>query len=277
MLGGKENFMEGIIYLLIFMMGTVFGSFFTLAVHRIPLGLDIAFEHSFCPRCNTKLKTKDLIPVLSYLFLGGKCRYCGEKIRIRYLMLELLSGFTFLAFALSLHLDFSVIEMQNIIYFAFFILYFTCLFMIAGIDYEKNTIQKSVLLFGMIISICYMIYVCIANQTTMYTYIIALAGIAILLIIDMLFLKKKLEGNYTVYILMLSMLMIAFSGGEVFYYTVALSLLMISIKMFMAKIKEMSKKKVALKEKQKEVNVPIGFFLAVSNIFLIILASTLAN
>lgn len=68
--------MEIILYAIIFIMGSIFGSFVTLAVYRIPLGLDIFYEHSFCPKCNTKLKIMDLVPILSYLFLGGKCRHC---------------------------------------------------------------------------------------------------------------------------------------------------------------------------------------------------------
>ena len=76
-------------------MGTVFGSFFTLAVYRIPLGINILYKHSFCPNCNTKLKFIDLIPILSYISLKGRCRYCGEKVRPRYLCLEILSGLVF--------------------------------------------------------------------------------------------------------------------------------------------------------------------------------------
>ena len=95
--------MEQIIfYALMFIIGTVFGSFFTLAVYRIPLKQDITHERSFCPKCNHKLSFWDMIPVLSYIFLGGKCRYCKEKIRIRYLLLEILTGTVFLLFAIKL-------------------------------------------------------------------------------------------------------------------------------------------------------------------------------
>ena len=145
--------MEVVVYAIIFIIGTLFGSFFTLAVYRIPLGLNILYEHSFCPKCNTKLKFIDLIPILSYITLGGKCRYCGQKVRIRYLILEVLSGLTFLLFALSLKLNVLALSINEIIYFCFFALYFVTLFILAGIDKEKNIIQKSVLLFGLIISI----------------------------------------------------------------------------------------------------------------------------
>jgi len=167
---GWKDFMEIIIYGVIFAIGTVFGSFFTLAVYRIPLGLDITHEHSFCPNCNTKLKFNDLIPILSYISLGGKCRYCGQKIRIRYLLLEVLSGLVFLLLALSLKLDLYNFSVSNGLYFLFLALYIVTLFIIAGIDKERISIQKSVLLFGVILEVCFMIYVCISKRRS-YIYI----------------------------------------------------------------------------------------------------------
>ena len=97
--------MNIILYILIFCIGALFGSFFTLAVYRIPLGKDITHERSFCPNCNHRLEFLDLIPILSYLFLGGKCRYCKQKIRPRYFLLEIMSGIVFVLFAMSLKLN----------------------------------------------------------------------------------------------------------------------------------------------------------------------------
>ena len=97
--------MDFILYILIFCIGTLFGSFFTLAVYRIPLGKDITHERSFCPNCNHRLEFLDLIPILSYICLGGKCRYCKQKIRPRYFLLEIMSGIVFVLFAMSLKLN----------------------------------------------------------------------------------------------------------------------------------------------------------------------------
>ena len=91
--------MEIFFYIIIFMIGITFGSFYTLAVYRIPKGQDITHTHSYCPNCNHKLNIFDLIPIFSYIFLGGKCRYCKQKIRPRYLILEALSGLFFVAVA----------------------------------------------------------------------------------------------------------------------------------------------------------------------------------
>lgn len=91
--------MNIIFYLTIFIIGTLFGSFYTLAVYRIPKRQDIVHTHSYCPNCNHKLGLLDLFPIFSYILLGGKCRYCKQKIRPRYLILESLSGILFLVTA----------------------------------------------------------------------------------------------------------------------------------------------------------------------------------
>ena len=88
--------MKIVLYIYIYIIGVVLGSFFTLAIHRIPRKQDITHTRSYCPNCNHRLNFLDLIPVLSYIFLGGKCRYCHEKIRPRYLIIEVLSGIAFL-------------------------------------------------------------------------------------------------------------------------------------------------------------------------------------
>ena len=124
--------MDIILYILLFCMGTVFGSFFTLAVSRIPIGLDITHERSYCPNCNHKLSFLDMIPILSYIFLGGKCRYCKQKIRIRYLILEVFSGIVFVLFALSIKFSMYNLSVNNMAYLIFGLLYISTLFIIAA-------------------------------------------------------------------------------------------------------------------------------------------------
>ena len=140
-----------ILYIFMFITGTVFGSFYTLAVYRIPLKQDITHTRSYCPKCNHKLQFFDLIPILSYIFLGGKCRYCKEKIRPRYLILETLSGLVFVLFAMYLKIDLLNIEYNKIIMLVFGILFFSVIFIQVGIFKEYKNIQISVFNFGMII------------------------------------------------------------------------------------------------------------------------------
>lgn len=269
--------MEIILYALIFISGTLFGSFFTLAVYRIPLGEDILYKHSFCPNCKSKLHFKDLIPIVSYLALGGKCAYCGQKIRIRYLLLEILSGTVFLLFALSLKLEVLNLNTGLIIEFLLFILYIASLFIIAGIDKEKIQIQKALLIFGMGLSFVYMIYVCIQNNQAIYTYIIYLILTIILLGIDTLYLRKKLIENYPIKVAMLVLYMLIFSGAQVTYATIIITLLSIAIIFLINLIRKRAKRKVVIQTNKDNLNIPIGFYLCVSNILLILICNFLSN
>lgn len=89
------NWLEIYIVCNIFIIGTLFGSFFTLATYRIPRKQDIVFKRSYCPNCGHELGFFDLIPILSYVFIGGKCKYCKQKISIRYPLFELSNGLIF--------------------------------------------------------------------------------------------------------------------------------------------------------------------------------------
>ncbi len=74
-----------------FLVGLALGSFVTMLSYRAPRNLSIVSPPSQCPHCHTPLKARDLVPVLSWLFERGKCRHCGEKVGVRYVMIELIT------------------------------------------------------------------------------------------------------------------------------------------------------------------------------------------
>ena len=80
------------LYVWFFILGTIVGSFFQLCMDRLPLGLDVIKGRSFCFRCFHPLQWKDLIPVMSFILLKGRCRYCQRRISLRYPLFEILSG-----------------------------------------------------------------------------------------------------------------------------------------------------------------------------------------
>lgn len=82
----------------IFLFGLVFGSFYNVVGLRVPQKESIVHPPSHCPKCQRRLTVLDLVPVLSYVFLGGKCRSCGNKISWFYPFIELMTGVLF-AFA----------------------------------------------------------------------------------------------------------------------------------------------------------------------------------
>lgn len=77
---------------LIIVVALLIGSYLNLAIYRIPRKESLLWPGSHCPKCEHKLNAGDLFPVLSYLMLGGRCRYCKQKIGLRYPLVELLTA-----------------------------------------------------------------------------------------------------------------------------------------------------------------------------------------
>jgi len=78
-------------YFVIFIFGLVVGSFLNCVIYRLALPRG----RSFCPHCKHILSWQDLIPVLSFLILRGKCRYCQKKISFQYPLVEIATGLLF--------------------------------------------------------------------------------------------------------------------------------------------------------------------------------------
>lgn len=77
------------------LLGFVIGSFLNVIIYRIPAGRSVSKGHSMCMTCGHTLGALDLVPVFSWLFLRGKCRYCGAPIASRYAKIESFTGLTF--------------------------------------------------------------------------------------------------------------------------------------------------------------------------------------
>lgn len=82
--------------LLALFLGLVVGSFLNVIIHRLPRGESVVYPPSRCPQCGHRLGPWDLVPVLSYLALKGRCRYCARPISPRYPLVEALTGGLFL-------------------------------------------------------------------------------------------------------------------------------------------------------------------------------------
>lgn len=82
--------------LVIFLFSIIIGSFLNVVIYRLPENKSIVSPPSHCPQCGTRLKAWDLVPILSFLFSKGKCRYCGAKISWQYPVVELLTALLFL-------------------------------------------------------------------------------------------------------------------------------------------------------------------------------------
>jgi leader peptidase (prepilin peptidase)/N-methyltransferase len=84
------------IFVLFFILGLVFGSFFNVVIYRLPKKESLLNPPSHCPSCNSLIKWYDNIPLISFAILKGRCRSCSAKISWQYPLVELLSGSIFL-------------------------------------------------------------------------------------------------------------------------------------------------------------------------------------
>ncbi len=84
--------MEGVLYLLLFLAGAGIFSFLNVVIYRLPRGISFLQGRSHCPSCGAMLHWYDMVPVLNWFYLRGKCRNCGAKISFRYPAVEFLGG-----------------------------------------------------------------------------------------------------------------------------------------------------------------------------------------
>ena len=86
-------------YLIILIFGLLIGSFLNVCIYRIPKGENITTTRSHCMACGNVIKWYDLIPIISYILLRGKCRFCKAKLSVQYPVIELLNGLLYLLIA----------------------------------------------------------------------------------------------------------------------------------------------------------------------------------
>jgi len=131
-------------YSLIFIFGTIIGSFLNVCIYRIPAGLSIVKPRSRCGSCERTLTAIDLVPILSWVFLKGKCRTCGSKISIRYPLVEALEGALFLL--IFTRFGVSYLTLTSWLFAAFLTVVFF-------IDLDHKIIPNKLVIFGCIIGL----------------------------------------------------------------------------------------------------------------------------
>lgn len=127
--------------MLAFILGTVIGSFLNVCIWRLPRDESLVEPASHCPNCNTPLKAWDLIPLLSFLIQGRKCRYCKKPITWRYFAVELITGIYFVLVYLKFGLNISSVM---------YLLFGASLIAIFLIDMEHQIIPDQLSVFGII-------------------------------------------------------------------------------------------------------------------------------
>lgn len=130
-----------IYYILIFILGLIFGSFYNVCIYRIPKGESIIKIPSHCINCGTRLRWLDLVPLVSFVLQRGRCRYCKDKISYRYIFVEVLTGLCFVALYQKYGLSTEYIASLFLV---------SILIIVAFIDLEHCIIPNGLVIFGIV-------------------------------------------------------------------------------------------------------------------------------
>lgn len=134
--------------ILLFVLGLVFGSFFSAISWRIPRDISFVKGRSICPVCKKQIAWYDNIPLLSFVFLLGKCRHCHKRISIRYPITELVTGVGFLLIG-TLQAD-PITVFYNLSIFSILVIIFV-------IDFEHQIIPDSLVFLAIFMSFGYLL------------------------------------------------------------------------------------------------------------------------
>jgi len=131
----------------IFILGTVVGSFLNVCIHRLPRGESVIYPASHCPQCGQRLRGLELVPVIGYFLLGGKCRYCRKPISFRYPLVEFITGALLVGVALGFSPSSFPLE------FFFYMIFSVFMIIVFFTDLEQQVIPDSINITGIILGL----------------------------------------------------------------------------------------------------------------------------
>jgi len=213
-----EYRVEVIIISTIFLLGAVIGSFLNVVIYRIPKGESIVFPSSKCRSCHTPLKWYHNIPILSWLFLGGKCAFCKVPISAQYPVIELITALIFVVLYFKLGL---------VWYLPFIWASFSALFALVMIDFKYYAVPDSVNFFALAMALVQPNFITAAMDAAIAALALYLLGLGV----SFLF-KKEAMGSADVIV---AGTMAALLGFPNFFVALFLSAILAIVPSLLAK------------------------------------------
>jgi leader peptidase (prepilin peptidase)/N-methyltransferase len=224
-----------------FLLGCAVGSFLNVCICRLPLEESLLFPASHCTRCQKPIRFYDNIPLISYVLLRGKCRFCGNLISPQYPLVELLTG----ALSVLLFLHYSLAE-----YFIYFV-FFCSLLVVTFIDLKYQLIPDLISLPG--IGVGFLASFFLPRITYLDSLLgIALGGGSLYLVAYVYYKITKVDGMGGGDVKLLAMIG-AFLGGKAVVVTIFISALIGSLVGITVMI---------VKNKDRKHAIPYGPFLS---------------
>ncbi len=138
-----------------FVFGLVFGSFLNVVIYRLKNGRNIIFGRSFCPKCKNLLKWYDLIPLLSFIYLRSRCRYCHKKISWHYPIVELISGLLWVLIFYKFALPAGALAKAGVLDIIYYIFILSVFLVIAVCDFKWRIIPDKIVYPAIVVVLIY--------------------------------------------------------------------------------------------------------------------------
>lgn len=163
------------LYVFAFIFGTIIGSFLNVLIDRIPKNESIIKTRSHCEHCRRTLSWLDLIPLFSYLYLKGKCRYCHKHINYYYPIVEAITGFLFMFTVYMMVPDIHTLRSMSTYAFLvllYYLILFSCLITIVFTDLKYRIIPFYIVLIAAVATFIYILF-----QPTFLSHILSALGV----------------------------------------------------------------------------------------------------
>lgn len=238
--------MNILFYTILFIIGIVVGSYWSIKTDEIPKAMDMRKTHS------TSNPWEERRSILSYTVIGGLSAVILANI---------------------LKIDIHQIDLSTSIIYIFAMLYISTLVMIAGIDKNYSKIVKKLIAFGIVSSIVYMLYLCMVDLASVHLNALYMAIYMLLLVIDSFLLRRYAKDSYILNILLLISIILVFTDLKTLAYTLAMAFTAMVLYVLLMK----SQEKKNGNKKFKITQVPVGFFIAASNVIVLLMIRVLEN
>ena len=231
------------LYALVFVFGVIIGSFLNVCIVRIPKNQSIVFSGSKCVSCGKGLSAIDLVPLLSFLWLRGKCRRCGALVSWRYFVVELLTGLVFV----MLYTRFGF-EWRTVIHF----ILSSILIVASFIDYEHRIIPNGLIIAGITAALPANVFgMNISFLDGVYGFIAGGGILGVIALISLLLLKKEGMGGGDIKLMAMTGF---FVGWEITLLSLILAVYMAAIVILLL---------IAFKLLKRGDHIPFGPFLSI--------------
>ncbi|MDO4944863.1 MAG: prepilin peptidase [Ruminococcus sp.] len=195
-----------VMYIFVFLFGACIGSFLNVCIYRLPTGESLIKRNSHCMTCGEEIKHRDLIPIVSWCLLKGKCRNCGAKISPRYTVVELLNAVLYLL--VFLHFDIAI----NPLYASLVCLMFSALIVVFFMDWDTQLINTYVVIFIALLAIPEYFFCQRTTELTLKSQLIGAFIVSVPLLIIVIVTHEKAMGMGDVYLMAAAGLFLGMQG-----------------------------------------------------------------